>query len=73
MNGELDILGFKFRPIIVVICIFVGAVLGASTLCSCSKLMLTDIQEGFGSAMSSRPITLPGKRGDRKHLFLFRY
>ena len=44
---ELNILGFKIRPVIVLLCIFVGMMIGAFALCSCSKITLEQVKEGL--------------------------
>lgn len=44
---ELNIFGVKIRPIIVLLCGFVGMLIGAFALCSCSKLTLLEVKEGL--------------------------
>lgn len=51
---ELNILGFKIRPVIVLLCIFVGMMIGAFALCSCSKITLEQLKEGFEEFGASR-------------------
>lgn len=74
MKGELEILGFKFRPVIVILCMLVGASMGVLSICSCSKLILQDLQEGFGSMMAVPPSNvLPRKKtlGTPDKLFFY--
>tara|TARA_B100000795_G_C22806455_1_gene445224 strand:+ start:177 stop:602 length:426 start_codon:yes stop_codon:yes gene_type:complete len=44
---EMKLFGFKFRPFIVVSCIIIGAIIGCFVICSCSKITLKDVKEGF--------------------------
>ncbi len=51
-NMEINILGFKIRPVIVILCILVGMSIGSFVLCSCSKISLQEVKEGFESFTS---------------------
>ena len=44
---EMKLLGFKFRPLVVLLCVLVGMAISGFVLGSCSKFTLTDIKEGF--------------------------
>lgn len=45
---EMSIFGFKFRPVVVLLCMIIGASIGCFALCSCSRIPLNDVvREGF--------------------------
>ena len=44
---EMKLFGIRFRPFIVVSCIIIGVIIGCFSICSCSKISLTDVKEGF--------------------------
>ena len=44
---EMKLLGFKFRPLVVLMCVLLGMAISGFVLGSCSKLTLADIKESF--------------------------
>ncbi len=46
---EMKLLGIKFRPMVVALCLLVGIMIGAFALCSCAKVTLKEVKEGFES------------------------
>ena len=68
---EMKLLGFKFRPMVVVACIIVGALISTFVLGSCSRLSLNDVKESFASMGAPTDYTLgEGVKGsyDTRHL-----
>jgi hypothetical protein len=65
---EIKILGMKIRPVIVVLCIVVGMIIGCFALCSCSKITLQQVKEGFEELGASRTYNMsegvPGSYGN---------
>ncbi len=44
---EMKLFGMKFRPFVVILCMVIGIALGCFVLCSCAKISLKDVKEGF--------------------------
>jgi len=44
---EMSLLGLKFRPLVVILCMVVGMIIGCFVLCSCSRVGLDSLKEGF--------------------------
>ena len=44
---EIKVMGFKIRPVVVILCILVGMIIGGFALCSCAKITLQQVKEGF--------------------------
>tara|TARA_B110000046_G_scaffold177578_1_gene204537 strand:- start:19927 stop:20349 length:423 start_codon:yes stop_codon:yes gene_type:complete len=67
---EIKVLGFKIRPVVVVLCLLVGMIIGGFALCSCSKITLQQVKEGFdgmGSEYSNNMSTgVMGSYGERR-------
>jgi len=67
---EVKLFGFKFRPIVVVLCMLVGMIIGSFALCSCAKITLRQVKEGFvemgASTLYNMSAGVPGSYGTRK-------
>ena len=67
---EMKLLGIKFRPIVVILCVMVGMIIGGSVLCSCAKISLKDAKEGFETfgapTKYNMSVGVPGSYGTRK-------
>tara|TARA_Y100001980_G_C14321588_1_gene142110 strand:- start:13 stop:438 length:426 start_codon:yes stop_codon:yes gene_type:complete len=44
---EMKLFGMKFRPFVVILCMVIGIALGCFVLCSCAKIGIKEIKEGF--------------------------
>ena len=44
---EMKLLGFKFRPLVVLMCVLLGMAISGFVLGSCSRFTLSDIKESF--------------------------
>ena len=68
---EIKILGVKIRPVIVVLCLLVGMIVGGFALCSCAKITLQQVKEGFEELGANRSYNMsdgvPGSYG-KSHL-----
>ena len=67
---EIKILGMKIRPVIVVLCILVGMIVGGFALCSCAKVTLHQVKEGFEELGATRSYNMsdgvPGSYGKKQ-------
>lgn len=67
---EIKVLGFKIRPVVVLLCLLVGMIIGGFVLCSCAKITLQQVKEGFDGMGSDRSYNMsanvPGSYGERK-------
>lgn len=51
---EIKIMGLKIRPVVVILCILLGMIIGGFVLCSCAKITLQQVKEGFDEMGSER-------------------
>lgn len=67
---EMKLMGMKFRPMVVILCVLVGMVIGAFALCSCAKITLKEVKEGFvtmgAPTRYNMSVGVPGSYGTRK-------
>ena len=57
---EMKLFGIKFRPMVVALCLLVGIMIGAFALCSCAKVTLKEVKEGFESMGLTENISKTG-------------
>lgn len=67
---EMKLMGIKFRPMIVFLCVLVGMLIGVFVLCSCAKVTAKQVKEGFESLGApnsyNMSVGVPGSYGTRK-------
>ncbi len=67
---EMKLMGIKFRPMVVVLCLVVGIMIGTFVLCSCAKVSLKEVKEGFETMGAptryNMSVGVPGSYGTRK-------
>jgi len=67
---EMKLMGIKFRPLVVALCLMVGIMIGCFVICSCAKVSIKDVKEGFDSMGAPTKYNMsrgvPGSYGDRK-------
>jgi len=68
---EMKLFGMKFRPFVVILCVVIGITLGCFVLCSCAKISIKDVKEGFNEMGASPTYNMgAGVKGsyDTRHL-----
>jgi hypothetical protein len=68
---EMKLFGMKFRPFVVILCVVIGITLGCFVLCSCAKISIKDVKEGFSEMGASPTYNMgAGVKGsyDTRHL-----
>jgi hypothetical protein len=67
---EMKLLGIKFRPMVVALCLIVGIMIGSFVLCSCAKVSLKEVKESFQTMGAptryNMSVGVPGSYGARK-------
>ena len=67
----MKLFGMKFRPFVVILCLVIGIALGCFVLCSCAKISIKDVKEGFVEMGASPSYNMgAGVKGsyDTRHL-----